>query len=73
MLMISERFTAEYKISEDAISLNDGVLNTHEMFDHNPITNYFNYNKKVKEAKFIDEKKMNGKIENNFFNVLIDS
>jgi len=41
------------------------------LFDYNPIINYFNYNKKAKDIKLIDEKKINGKYLLNLVNLTL--
>ena len=56
----------ENEINENLLSSNNGASNVKDLFDYNPITNYFNYNKKADDIKLIDEKKINGKCLFNF-------
>ena len=44
----------ENEINENLLSSNNGASNVKDVFDYNPITNYFNYNKKADDIKLID-------------------
>lgn len=57
----------EMNISRNLTEINSNIkivkstnaLNRKDLFDYNPITNYFNYNNKTEQIQSIDEKKIN--------------